>query len=186
MTARRFVQNEDEARDLTQDVLTIALERGIDDWSAPERQAWLRGVVRKRAAFLARGEARRRQRELLVGHADPEGVSAWVWRPSFLASLPRSLRVVALLANADFCAAEMRWLLRLTDTALRQRLSALRRIVRGYEDAPTLPAPELPRTFGEQRPNVLSHLRRQGGTAIATQDPDGHVLFLKINPHKTV
>ena len=185
LAARRFVRSEDEARDLTQDVLTIALEHGIDDWSTPERQAWLRGVVRKRAAFVGRGEARRRQRELSAAPADPKGTDAWAWQPDFLASLPRSLRVVALLASADFCGAEIRWLLKLTDTALRQRLSALRHAVRGHDDAPTLPAPELPPTFGAQRADVLSQLRRRGGETIATQDPDGHVLFLKIDPHKT-
>jgi DNA-directed RNA polymerase specialized sigma24 family protein len=182
--ARRFVRNDDEARDLTQDVLTIALERGIDDWSTPARQAWLRGVLRNRAAFVGRGEARRRRRELLATPTDSEEARGWAWQPQFLASLPRSLRTVALLASADFCAAEIRWLLRLSDAALRQRLSALRQVLRGHDDTPTLPAPELP-TFGAHRGIVLSQLRRRGGETIATQDPDGHVLFLKIDPHKT-
>lgn len=182
-TARRFARSEDEARDLTQDVLTIALERGVDDWSTPARQAWLRGVVRKRAAFVGRAEARRRRRELLADQLDAEGPVAWAWQPEFLGSLPRSLRLVALLASADLGAAEIRWLLRLTDTALRQRLSALRRALRGHDEAPTVPAAEPPASFGPQRAQVLSHLRRRGGRAIATQDPDGHVLFLKIDPH---
>jgi RNA polymerase sigma-70 factor (ECF subfamily) len=182
-TARRFARSDDEARDLMQDVLAIALERGVDDWSTPERQAWLRGVVRRRAAFVGRSEARRRRRELLAGHEDAERAGAWAWQPEFLRSLPHSLRLVALLTSADLCAAEIRWLLRLNDTALRQRLSALRRALRGHDEPPTLPAAEPPASFGPQRVQVLSLLRRRGGRAIATHDPDGHVLFLKIDAH---
>ncbi|HKY40386.1 MAG TPA: hypothetical protein VJN18_30845 [Polyangiaceae bacterium] len=184
VTARRFARSEDEARDLVQDVLEIAIGHGIDDWASPERRAWLRGVVRRHAAFVVRVERRRRRRELLVDDQRAASTGAWVWQPKFLASLPKSLRRVATLASADLCAAEIRWLLQLTDTALRQRLSALRRALRGHDEPPTLPAPEPPRSFGTQRAQVLSHLRRRGGRAIATQDPDGHVLFLKIDPHK--
>ncbi|HEX6244667.1 MAG TPA: hypothetical protein VFZ61_27300, partial [Polyangiales bacterium] len=124
-TAHRVTRSPDEARELVQDALLIALSRGIDDWCSPERRAWLAGVVRKRAAFLARGHARRRRREAALERAvDPQG--AWRWQPRFLASLPRSLRAVATLASADLCAAEIRWLLGLSDTALRKRLSSLR------------------------------------------------------------
>jgi RNA polymerase sigma-70 factor (ECF subfamily) len=187
VTARRFAQSEDDARDLVQDVLEIALARGVDDWSSAERRAWLRGVVRKHAAFVVRGERRRRARELLAGGVDANGwgVGAWVWQPSFLASLPRSLRLVATLASAELCAAEIRWLLQLTDTALRQRLCALRRALRAHDELPTLPAPAPARSFGSQRAQLLAHLRRRGGRALVTHDPDGHVLFLKIDTHET-
>lgn len=43
--ARRFALSEDEARDLVQDAIMIALARGFNDWSTPERRGWLRGVV---------------------------------------------------------------------------------------------------------------------------------------------
>lgn len=184
LTARRFARSEDEARDLVQDVWEIALARGVDDWSSPERRAWLRGVVRKHAAFVVRGQTRRRSRELLAEGAGDTAAGPWVWQPRFLASLPRSLRLVASAASADLCAKEIRWLLRLTDTALRQRLSALRRALRAHDEPPTLPAPGLPVSFGAQRAQLLGHLRRQGGRAVATCDPDGHVLFLKIAAHK--
>lgn len=184
-TARRWAGSEQDARDLAQDVLVIALGRGVRDWSTPERRAWLRGVVRKHAAFVARGEARRQRRERLVESVALEEKAAWVWEPKFLASLPRSLRAVAQLVSADLCAAEVRWLLELTDTALRQRLSGLRRALRDREEAPTLPAPYPPKSFGAHRAKVLEQLRRRGGRAIATQDPDGHVLFLRIDAHET-
>jgi DNA-directed RNA polymerase specialized sigma24 family protein len=186
-TTRRFTQSEDDARDLAHDVLEIALAKGVNDWSSSERQAWLRGVARRRAAFVLRGSARRKRRELLAGAPLAVESSSWIWEPWFLTSLPRSLRSLATLASADLCAAEVRWLLEITDTALRQRLSALRRALRGCEELPTLPAPEPePRAaFGARRAQVLAHLQRRGGRAIATQDPDGHVIFLRMDAHKS-
>lgn len=183
LMARRFSRSGDEARDLVQDVLMIALARGLHDWPSPERRAWLRGVVRKRAAFLARGQVRQRRREGLLDVGGP-GAGTWSWQPRFLASLPRSLRVVASLACADLCAAEIRWLLGLSDTALRKRLSALRCAVRAEAEPPTLPAPEPHLSFGAQRAQLLATLRRQRVPALATHDPDGHPILLRINAHK--
>ena len=182
--ARRVARSEDEARDLAQDTVLIALARGFDDWSAQERRGWLRGVVRKRAAFVIRGQKRRRRREELVEEAPGTIASRWVWQPDFLASLPRSLRVVAILASADLCAAEIRWLLGLSETALRQRLTALRRVVRAEPEPPTRAAPEPDLSFGRARAELLAGLRRQDGRVAATHDPDGHVILLRIGPHE--
>lgn len=182
--ARRFTLTADEARDLVQDVIVIALARGFEDWSSAARRGWLSGVVRKRAAFLVRGQQRRRRRETLPEHVG-DGVRAWAWQPGFLASLPPSLRAVAALASADLCAAEIRWLLGLSSTALRQRLSALRRAVWAQGEAPTLPAPEPSLSFGANRATLLESLRRQGGPVLATHDPDGHAIFLRFVAHKT-
>jgi RNA polymerase sigma-70 factor (ECF subfamily) len=169
---------------LAQDVLEIALTREMTDWSTPQSRAWLRGVVQKRAAFVARGQARRARREQLASMVEHEPTAAWGWEPKFVASLPRSLRALATLASADLCAAEIRWILELTDTALRQRLTALRRVLRSQEETPTVPAQPTP-SFGPQRAQVLSQLRKRGGRAIATQDPDGHVIFLRRSAHKS-
>jgi RNA polymerase sigma-70 factor (ECF subfamily) len=185
VAARRFARSEDDARDLTQDVLEIALARGVDDWCSAERRAWLRGVVRRHAAFVVRGERRRRQRELGAQSPDAAGVGTWMWQPKFLASLPRSVRSVATLASADWCASEIRWLLQLSDTALRQRLTALRRALSAHDEPPTVPVGEPARGFGPLRAQLLANLRRRGGRAVVTHDPDGHVLFLKMAAHKT-
>lgn len=182
--ARRFARSEDEARDLVQDAVMIALVRGFDDWSTAGRRGWLRGVVRKRAAFIIRGQARRRRREELPDGAPGTGAKRWVWQAGFLASLPRSLRVVAALASADLCAAEIRWLLGLSDTALRQRLTALRRAVRAEAEPPTLAAREPQLSFGGPRAHVLAGLRRQRGRVVATHDPDGHAILLRMSPHE--
>jgi DNA-directed RNA polymerase specialized sigma24 family protein len=180
-TARRCARSADEARELTQDAFVAALTRGFEDWAAPARRAWLHGVVRRRAAFLARGHARRRRRERLFASA-PSHVGSWTWQPAFLASLPRSLRAVATLASADLCAAELRWLLSLSDTALRKRLSDLRRAVRAAPEPPTMPAPEPPLALGMRRAELLTSLRRQPA-ALATHDPDGHAILLRVVAH---
>jgi DNA-directed RNA polymerase specialized sigma24 family protein len=182
--ARRWVRSEADARDLTQDALEAALVRGVSDWATPERRAWLRGLVRKRAAFLARGEARRQRREREAEAPTGETRRGWAWEPAFLASLPRSLGAVARLMTAELAANEIRWLLDLSDTALRQRLTALRRVLREHEVPPTVATPPPAASFGPQRQRVLELLRRPGGRVIATHDPDGHVLFLRTGAHK--
>jgi RNA polymerase sigma-70 factor (ECF subfamily) len=182
--ARRVARSEDEARDLVQDALVIALARGFDDWFSPAHRRWLRGVVRKRAAFVMRGQARRRRREGLPDGASGSGASRWVWQEDFLASLPRSLRLVAALASADLCAAEIQWLLGLSNTALRQRLSALRGAVSAEAELPTRLAPEPQLSLGGQRAQLLAGLRRQHGRVVATHDPDGHAILLRMGPHK--
>jgi RNA polymerase sigma-70 factor (ECF subfamily) len=59
--ATRCSRDRSEAGDLVQTVFLRALERGVDV-AAPERRAWLRGALRRRAAFEARLAARRRSR----------------------------------------------------------------------------------------------------------------------------
>lgn len=178
--ARRFARSDYEAGDLVQDAVMIALARGFDDWSTPGRQRWLRGVVRRRAAFVMRGEKRRRRREELPDGVCRSRASRWSWQADFLASLPRSLRVVATLASADLCAAEIRWLLGLSDTALRQRLTALRRAVGAEGEPPTEPASAPQLSFGGPRALLLAGLRRQQGRVLATHDPDGHAILLRM------
>lgn len=181
--ARRLAGSTDEANDLAQDALVAALDRGLTDWASPAHRDWLRGVVRKRWAFVARSEIRRRRREAIFETSE-HGNSAWDWEERFLASLPRSLRVVAMLARADLCATEIRWLLGLSETAMRKRLSELRRAVRAAEDAPLRPAPGPQFSFGAQRASLLTLLKRQRDPVIATHDPDGHTILLRWVAHK--
>jgi DNA-directed RNA polymerase specialized sigma24 family protein len=182
--ARRCTRTLEEARDVTQESLLAALARGFGDWSAPTRRAWLHGVVRKRAALLARGEGRRRRRERSVPEAEA-GPEAWRWQPHFLDSLSPSLRALAALASADLGAKEVRWLLDLSDTALRQRLTALRRALRSEPESPVVPSPGPPGSFGPQRAALLASLRRQPGRALATRDPDGHAILFCVAAHGT-
>lgn len=182
--ARRCTRTLEEARDVAQESLLAALARGFDDWSAPARRAWMHGVVHKRAALLARTEARRRRREQQTTGAEPHA-GAWRWQPRFLESLAPSLRAVATLASADLAANEIRWLLDLTDTALRQRLTALRRALKAEPEPPVVPAAEPPATFGAQRAQLLSTLRRHPSRTLAARDPDGHAILLCVVAHSS-
>lgn len=183
-SARCVAPSRDAARDLVQDALTIALERGYADWWSPARRSWLRGVLRKRAAFLARSGARRQRRERVASRTSTPKARSWRWRPEFLVALPPSLRVVATLASADLCAAEMRWLLGISPTALRKRLSALRRAVRVAHESPRLPVGSPLPALGARRPQLLIDLKRSRGRSIATHDPDGHAIFFRVAAHK--
>jgi RNA polymerase sigma-70 factor (ECF subfamily) len=82
------------------------------------------------------------------------------------------------------CAKEIEWLLELNNTALRQRLAALRRAVLAEAETPTLSLSGVPLTFGAGRAQLLNNLRRQPGRVLATHDPDGHVILLRVVPHK--
>lgn len=181
--ARRFAHTDDEARDLAQDALVIALERGFTDWASPVRRAWLCGVLRRRAAFVARTNSRRVRREQAAPAMAGGGPATLSWHPGFLAALPPSLRVVATLASADLCAAEMRWLLRLTPAALRSRLSALRRAVRAEDEPPTLAGGAPQRSLGSRRTALLDGLKRTKLPMLATHDPDGHAIFFRVVAH---
>jgi DNA-directed RNA polymerase specialized sigma24 family protein len=183
-TARKWSRRADEAQDLVQDALVEALERSKTDWRAPEETAWLRGVVRRRAAFEARSAVRRRRREALAarvtGGAEGHVRQGWEWSEQMLASLPPSLRVLAVLVAADLTGAEIRWALRLTDTAFRKRLSALRKAVQQVLEDPdaTVTVPRRPGfALGALRGELLRALKRQGNAALAAHDPDGHPLI---------
>ena len=52
VTARRVAHSEADARDLVQDAIEIALGRGVEDWSSPERRAWLRGCENLQKRYL--------------------------------------------------------------------------------------------------------------------------------------
>lgn len=181
--ARRFTHSDDEARDLAQDGLMIALDQGFEDWASPERRPWLYGVLRRRAAFVARTNSRRAGRERVAPTATESSPTTLTWCPSFLATLPPSLRVVATLASADLSAAEMRWLLQLTPAALRSRLSALRRAIRAESELPTLSLDEPRGSLGSRRTVLLAGLKRTKLPMVATQDPDGHAIFFRVVAH---
>lgn len=221
--ARRHARRAEEADDLLQSALLIALESGRADLSAPDNRRWLAGVIRNRALMDARSIARRHRREtrwaleadtanaqsddaphdrssrrksgsratraddrpgfrLSPERADGDGSTAE--DAHTLSALPPSLRLTALLAFNGCTKAEIGWLLNLSDAALRQRLSQLRRALKAagasqaecLSDPPTIPlASHLP--FGRIRRALLAPARR-GGAFLASHDPDGHLFVV--------
>ena len=182
--ARRHARRADEAEDVLQEALLAAVAAGRDVDNAANHR-WLAGVIRNQAALTARSAARRHRREARWAHeretdapAEPLPVA------DVLSGLPPSLKAVAALALTGHSKREIAFLLDLPETALRQRLSTLRRTLaaRGISMPATTPGLNLDLQYGRIRDALLPLLLAQKGT-IASHDPDGH-LFVVRRPHK--
>ena len=176
----------EHSRDLAHSVLLDAIARG--QTSALEHRGWVYGAMRRRAAFEARTAARRRARDAQWHESgpDPAGRAAWQFSPELLARLSPALRVLAALASAELQPREIRSVLRLTDTAFRKRLSELRRAVREASDAGVAVVCKAPaaHALGRTRAELLATLERHPTWAVASHDPDGHVLvFSRTGAH---
>jgi DNA-directed RNA polymerase specialized sigma24 family protein len=177
----------DDAGDVVHAVLLDAIERNVADLSASERRAWLRGALRRRAAFDARTAARARRRderwtEATTAAREPNaGPASWRFAGELLERLAPSLRVLAALVSAELEPAEIRAVLRLSDTAFRKRLSALRSAVRTAMAGGTL-VTEPSRAFalGSRRAGLIAGLKQHPGWAMASHDPDGHPLIFSL------
>lgn len=184
--ARRVSRRADEADDLVQEALLIALEAGRTNLASPETRRWLAGVIRNRATFDARTSVRRKRRDtswseshrLEPAHPEqrPQGASVEGRAgDATLPSLPPSLRVTALLALSGHTRQEIGWLLNLSDTALRQRISQLKRAL---DNAPMPDAnPTGALAFGRIRRALLGPTRRPEAF-LASHDPDGHLFVV--------
>ncbi len=178
--ARRHARLKDDAEDLLHDALIVAVAAGRLPWR--EGTAWFSGVLRQRAAMDARGSVRRRKREQsAIGPDAIEAVALPAPWPA-LASLAPALRIVALLAVTGHNRAEIRHLLRLSDEALRQRLSALRRklkILRAEGPAGEFTGLADGLAFGALRQALLP-VTRAGAAHLGSHDPDGHLFAVRI------
>jgi DNA-directed RNA polymerase specialized sigma24 family protein len=184
--ARRHARRAQDADDLVQDVLLIALEQGRDD------PAWLAGVIRNRAAMDARGALRRRRREATA--TQDETASAPESAPSpahLLARLPPAARRVAVLALHGLDAAEIRWVLGIGEAAFRQRLTSIRKVIGALPPAQRAeamalayvrdPARSVDLQFGLIRRALKAALR--GDAGIGTHDADGHLIVVRSRAH---
>lgn len=170
-----------DADDLLQDALIEAIRHDRVDLSRADNRAWLIGVMRNKAKMAARGQMRRLGRDgrWLTDSPQPEETTP-TNVADVLDGLPPSLRSVAALALAGQTRREIAYLLALTDTALRQRLSALRRELgsRGVAMPAGLPGLGGTLDYGRIRDALLPMLLRQGGM-IAAHDPDGHLFVIR-------
>ena len=185
--ARRLSRRAADADDLLQDALLAAIEAGRDD------PAWLEGVLKNRAAMTARGESRRRRREAICADPDPgttpapAAVDHAPAREGLLRALPPAARRVAVLALHGLSADEIRWILGVTDTAFRQRLTRIRKAL--GELPPALraqaqalaylrdPARAADLQFGLVRRSLKAALAGRAG--LGTHDADGHLLVIR-------
>ena len=172
--ARRVARRSGDADDLVQQAILAALEAGRSDLAAPETRRWLAGVIRKRAAFDARTAGRSRRRETAWSEAQPQADDVRTDNPG-LPPLSPALKVTALLALSGHTRQEIGWLLNLSDAALRQRVSQLRRALAKAEPAGGDPSGAL--AFGRIRQALLAPGRRNNAF-LASHDPDGHLFVV--------
>lgn len=188
--ASRCARDRSDAADLVQTVFVQALERGVSELDAPDRRAWLRGALRRRAAFEARVAGRRRRRESrwddARGSAEPTS-APWQFSAEFLGQLQPSVRALAALASADLNPDEIRSVLRLSGTAFRKRLSMLRRFVREATEAGlgVVVTRNTVYALGPARTSVIESLRRSPQAVLGSHDPDGHLLIIAVHPSKS-
>ena len=177
--ARKVARRIDEAEDLLQTVLLAAVEAGRADMSCIENRRWLMGALRKRAAFDARSAIRRQRREASAILLDDLQTGNEVSTADFVHTLPRSLRITALLILAGHTKAEVAWLLRIPDTALRQRIAQIKRRWRHIDGqhVPRLSSLKGALAFGRIR-QALLQLSRRDNVILASHDPDGHLFMV--------
>jgi DNA-directed RNA polymerase specialized sigma24 family protein len=171
--ARRHSRARDDAEDLVQAACLAALASGRRDFSDERVMAWLAGTVRNLGAMQARFAVRRRRREgeyarraALAGGED--------WALPDPVGLPPALARTARLISAGCTRDELRWLLGISDAALRQRLAALRRVARPADAPP--PSTVLPR--GTARPHLLAAMKRLPLAHLGSHDPDGYLFSI--------
>lgn len=169
-----------EAEDVVQESLLMAVITGRQNIENPDNARWLMGVVRNRARMEARTARRRRTRESDWQEALSAGPREGAAAEEVLSGLPPALRTLAALVLTGHNRREIAYLLNLPDTALRQRVSALKR----HLAARNLAAPEelsglnLDLAYGRIRDALLPALQRHGGV-FASHDPDGHLFLVR-------
>jgi RNA polymerase sigma-70 factor (ECF subfamily) len=183
--AGRSTRRANEAEDLLQAVLLSAVEHGRTDFSLPANRRWLAGAIRRRAAFEARSALRRRRRETHWQHQDRQSERPEASPLEFVASLPPSLKTTALLVLTGHNRREIMWLQRLSDAALRQRLSQIGRRWRKADGGTLQDIPGLSGNlkFGLLRRALIGGLHGQQ-SALASHDPDGHLFIVGFGSQK--
>jgi hypothetical protein len=174
------VRRRDDAVDLAHDVIVAALSARTDAWETPSRRAWIAGAMRRHAAFVARTEIQRRQRELRSAHPHTDPPPTFCWSDDFLDSLAPSVRRVAILLIAGMTRREATYVLGISDAAFRQRVAGLRRATRTAPSALTDDVSDVPDlAVGRLRQWLLDSVRRDPGLLLGTHDPDGHLLSIR-------
>ena len=97
-----------------------------------------------------------------------------------LTGLPPALKALAALVLTGHNRREIAYLLALEDTALRQRVSQLRKrfTAAGIEMPAGMPGLSLDLAYGRIRDALLPALLRHGGI-LASHDPDGHLFVVR-------
>lgn len=190
--AKQYARRQAEADDLVQDLLLEAV-RTEKDFTDARFMAWGRGFLRNRAAFIARTEGRRRKREAVYHNTEADVEYFRLQLPdTLIVGLRPSLRILARLINCGLDRKEMLYILNLTDTALRQRLVALRREWKTYCDRTGEQHPEpqdkpdhllssglIRRSLIQAFRHNTNRTQHLSGRIIGSHDPDGHLFAIR-------
>lgn len=175
--ARRVSKRPDEAEDILQSVLLAAVVHGRADLDDERNRRWLMGAIRKHALFVARCAARRRRRETTLAGRDRQHAEDSDFA-RLCAGLPPALATTARLIGAGHSKQEILWLLRISDTAFRQRIVEIRRrLGTARFSADNISGLAGALQFGLIRRHLLRPVRH-AGAFLASHDPDGHVFIL--------
>lgn len=179
--ASKFSARKAEAEDLLQNSLLIAAQAGRLDLEEETNRKWLTGVIKKQALMTARTEGRRRKRETQTGAIDSRQ-EATEMPLKFLGELPQSARTLATLIIHGMTKEELTHALALTQTAFRQRLVTIRKILKEHDDTWHLAESETRKMaqdidLGLVRQSLLTYLRHAHG--VGTHDPDGHLIVIQ-------
>jgi RNA polymerase sigma-70 factor (ECF subfamily) len=172
-----------EADDLVQEILISAIEKQRD-WNDSSFLPWARGAIRNRARFVARTAARRHRRDhrYSVEHrSDPERIP--ILPEAFIGRLPPSRRVVARLINLGMNRNEIAYLLRLSDAALRKRISSVRQAFAIFTGEAEDERPDPPRADGLARRALKASLPSHARPVFGIRDPDGLPIFCAARGH---
>lgn len=177
--AHKLAWHADEAEDLLQTALLAAIETGRTDMACVDNRRWLVGAIRNQSAFHARSAIRRRKREASFAYLSDEQTQSEASTTSFVSTLPPSLKTTALLALTGHTKAEIAWLMRVSDAALRQRIVQIKRRWRQFDGSHVLELKGLKEglAFGRIRQALLKLPCREHAM-LASHDPDGHLFML--------
>ncbi|MCB0280520.1 MAG: sigma-70 family RNA polymerase sigma factor [Calditrichaeota bacterium] len=187
--ARQHSRKANEAEDLLQDCLLIAVRAAKDDLSNEDNRKWFAGVIKKQSLMAARTAVRRKTREEKTATesktqtTDPENPPNYV----ILHKLPKSAQKVIKLALAGLNQDEIRQLLKLSPTAFRQRLTTIRKVINDLPEDLRVEAVAMAYYKRENRHDdlALGLIRRallrvlRDEEDIGSHDPDGHLLIFR-------
>ena len=196
---RRQTHTTEEAEDLLQEALFVAVQQGRLDLEQEENRKWLTGVIRNLAKMEARSAKRRKKREeaahLGSANLDIKTDEHEDAKEAILNLLSPGARKVAVLAMHGLERAEICSILKITDAALRQRIRSIRKVLGdlpadlqketlGMAYASRLSREARAKEFplGLLRKALLRHLKsawENHRESFGTHDPSGHLIVIK-------
>lgn len=199
-TAKGIAYNEEEAQDLLQEALIVAIKENRLDFAEDGNQKWLYGVMRKKALQESRTISRKKKRDEAYISEKPQisetGQNEEVKGSkdplhTFLAGLPPAARRVAILVMHGLTRPEICTLLELSSSAFRQRLTSIRKALGPLP--PSLQQEVMALAYASRRERdskaasfpvglirkaLLKSLVHDENKAVGTHDPSGHLIVV--------